>query len=247
MTSVNSEETNLQQKAMTRCSVRPRSSLEESVTRRPLQISDSKIDELKARVSGLYETHRDGIYRFLMSKGRSPTIAQELTQDVFVDLFVALEKGKQMESEQAWLYAVAGRTSVDHWRRKHRQRRLDLDSERSAALEIPSSEPTPEAQAGDKEQLARIATALQNLQNEQRLCIQLRAQGLRYREIANVLRISTSTAAEWLLAAVDHVREHVNGKSPLPRTITAAFGRRAIQNRSAQARRTSRGVFELCT
>jgi DNA-binding NarL/FixJ family response regulator len=44
------------------------------------------------------------------------------------------------------------------------------------------------------------------LPKEQRLCIQLRRQGLRYREIADLLGVSTSTAAEWLSSAVDRLR-----------------------------------------
>ena len=225
MTSVNSEGVTLQRHAMARASVHRRSSFEVSVRTRPLPIFDSKPDELKAHVGCLYETHRDGIYRFLVIKGLSPTIAQELAQDVFVDLFVALEKGTQMEAEQGWLYAVAGRKAVDHWRRKHRQTRLDLDAERSAAADVPSSDPTPEAEAAHNEQLARVAAALRNLRKEERLCIQLRARGLRYREIAKVLHVSTSTAAEWLMSATGRLREQANGKSPLAGAITVAFRR----------------------
>src|ERR1022692_3420958 len=42
------------------------------------------------RVVALYEAHRDGIYRFLVGHGLNPATAQDVTQDVFVDLFVAL-------------------------------------------------------------------------------------------------------------------------------------------------------------
>ena len=55
----------------------------------------SKAGELQARVSALYETYRDGIYRFLMGQGLNPAVAQEVTQDVFVDLFVALKRETQ--------------------------------------------------------------------------------------------------------------------------------------------------------
>jgi RNA polymerase sigma-70 factor (ECF subfamily) len=157
------------------------------------------------RVATLYETHREGIYRFLVGHGLSPGEAQEVTQDVFVDLFVALEKGTTVKSEQGWLYAVAGRAAVDYWRRGHRPDRVELDLE-SPAANIPSAEPSPEAQAGRLEQLRRIAAGLGRLPKEQRLCIQLRMQGLRYREIARILGVSTSTAAEWLASAVEYLR-----------------------------------------
>src|SRR4051812_8221462 len=43
---------------------------------------------LQKRVVALYEAHRDGIYRFLVGHGLTPGEAQEVTQDVFVDLLV---------------------------------------------------------------------------------------------------------------------------------------------------------------
>lgn len=160
---------------------------------------------LQERVVSLYEAHREGIYRFLVGHGLTPGEAQEVAQDVFVDLFRALQKGTSIGSEQAWLYTVAGRAAVDYWRRNRfaGSAQIDLDS---AAVDLRSSEPSPEVQAATGERLRRVAAAVARLSKEQRMCIQLRMQGLRYREIASILRVSTSTAAEWLVAAVGSVR-----------------------------------------
>jgi RNA polymerase sigma-70 factor (ECF subfamily) len=166
----------------------------------------SRAAGLQERVAALYETHRIGIYRFLVGHGLPPQVAQEVTQDVFVDLFVALEKGTRVESEQRWLYAVAGRAAVDYWRRERRSDRVELELESAPGVNLASSEPSPEAQAGKLEEVRRVAAALARLPKEQRLCIQLRMQGLRYREIARILGVSTSTAAEWLVSAVDRLR-----------------------------------------
>ncbi|MBV8833086.1 MAG: sigma-70 family RNA polymerase sigma factor [Acidobacteriaceae bacterium] len=200
-------------------------------------------NDLQERVSALYKTHRDGIYRFLVGQRLNSTVAQELTQDTFVELFVALEKGTRIESAQHWLYAVAGRVAVDYWRRESRQVQIDFDSETSAAAKFPLSEPTPETQAGNKQRLTRVMAGLRNLPNEQRACIQLRAQGLRYREIAKVLRVSTSTAAEWVLYAIDRLREEVNGRPHRTGTVTAELGQGAVNVRSSGTGRTSEQVL----
>ena len=168
--------------------------------------SSSRSVNLRDRVVALYEAHREGVYRFLVGHGLSPGEAQEVTQDVFVDLFVALEKGADVKSEQGWLYTVAGRAAVDFWRRERGPVRVHLDFENGPAAKVASTEPSPEVQAGKLEQLRRIAAGLGRLPKEQRLCIQLRMQGLRYREIAKVLGVATSTAADWLVAAVDYLR-----------------------------------------
>ena len=161
----------------------------------------------RQRVAELYEAHRDGIYRFLTGHGLPPPLAQERTQDVFVDLFVALQKGGRVESEQGWLYTVAARAAVDYWRRERRPPfHVELDLDDGPAAHVRSDDPSPELQTEKWQQQRRISAALGRLPKEHRLCIQLRMQGLRYREIAKILGVSTSTAAEWLASAVNSLR-----------------------------------------
>ena len=166
--------------------------------------------KFQQRVVALYEAHRDGIYRFLLGQGLNPMSAQDVTQDVFVDLFVALEKGVEVNSEQGWLYSVAGRSVADYWRREYHSGSVELDANPIFAANVPSRDMTPETQAGNKQQIERVAAGLRRLPKEQRLCIHLRMQGLRYREIARILGVSTSTAAEWLASAVNRLRGETN-------------------------------------
>lgn len=171
-------------------------------------VHDSSImaANLKERLVAIYEAHRDGLYRFLVAHGLDPAEAQDKTQDIFVDLFIALEKGTDVKSEQGWLYTVAGRAVADYWRRGRGPVCLRLDLATGSADHFVSTEPSPEAQFRNIEQLHRVAAALSMLPKEQRLCIQLRMQGLRYREIAMALGVATSTAADWLVAAVHCLR-----------------------------------------
>ena len=168
--------------------------------------NSTRADELEERVVALYTAHREGIYRFLVGHGLRPAEAQDVTQEVFVDLFTALQKGTSVESPQGWLYAVAGRAAVDYWRRERRAIHIELDSEAGASVDPPSDEPSPEAWTGHQQRLRRIAAGMAELPKEQRLCVQLRMQGLKYREIGKVLGVATSTVADWLVAAVSHLR-----------------------------------------
>lgn len=177
---------------------------------RTIQRSGEQSSSVQERVVALYEAHRDGIYRFLVGQGLNPAVAQDVTQDVFVDLFVALEKGTLVSSEQGWLYTVAGRSVADYWRREYHLASVQTDYDPRAAGNVPSLEPNPETQAANKQQIQRVAADLRRLPKEQRLCIHLRMQGLRYREIAKVLGVSTSTAAEWLGSAVNRLRGDAN-------------------------------------
>ncbi len=158
------------------------------------------------RVVSLYEAHREGIYRFLVGHGLSPGEAQEVTQDVFVDLFQALQKGMNVSSDQTWLYTVAGRAAADYWRRNRFAGHVQLDLEAGVAASLRSADTSPDIRAENLDRLRRVAAGMARLPKEQRMCIQLRMQGLRYREIAGVLGVATSTAAEWLASAVDRLR-----------------------------------------
>jgi RNA polymerase sigma-70 factor (ECF subfamily) len=187
----------------------------------------------------LYEKFRDDIYHFLLSHGLDPGEAQEVTQDVFVDLFVALQKGLNIESEQGWLYAVAGRAAVDYWSRERQTLSLGLAPNESLATNLPSAEPSPEAQVGRTERPCRVAAGLSRLPKEQRLCVQLRMQGLRYGQIAKILGVSTSTAADWLVSAVDYLRGHLNDQAFVTERTTAVAGRRVVEIRDAEERGAS--------
>jgi RNA polymerase sigma-70 factor (ECF subfamily) len=175
-----------------------------------IQRSREQSRGVQERVVALYEAHRTGIYRFLVGQGLNPMSAQDVTQDVFVELFIALEKGTLVSSEQGWLYTVAGRSVADYWRREYRSISVETDSDAKVADNVPSRDLNPETQAANKQQIERVAAGLRRLPKEHRLCIHLRMQGLRYREIARVLGVSTSTAAEWLCSAVSRLRGEAN-------------------------------------
>jgi RNA polymerase sigma-70 factor (ECF subfamily) len=164
----------------------------------------SKSERLNERVTALYEAHRDGIYRFLVAQGISPAVAQEVTQDVFVKLFIALRDGVEILSEQGWLYGVAAKSAVSHWRRERAPVWVEMDF--SVSERLPSQEASPETLAARAEELRRVADALIRLPKEQRMCVQMRSEGLRYREIASILDVAVSTASEWLTIAVERLR-----------------------------------------
>jgi RNA polymerase sigma-70 factor, ECF subfamily len=165
----------------------------------------SKTDRLNQRVTALYETHRDSVYRFLVAQGVSPEAAQDVTQDVFVKLFIALRDGVEVVSEQGWLYGVAAKSAVDHWRRERTPVWVELEMNPTSET-FTSQDPNPETMAARTEGFRRVADALIQLPKEQRMCVQLRSEGLRYQEIARILGVAVSTASVWLSTAVERLR-----------------------------------------
>ena len=162
------------------------------------------------RVAALFETHQMKIYGFLVSQGLAPAEAQELTQEVFFRFFITLEKGTGIESEQAWLFGVASKLAIDYWRREGRPMWVELDAIPAIADNLRSKEPTPEAAALRTQRLRRVAEAMARLPRNQRMGIHLRMQGLRYREIAQILKVNMTTVSDLLSTAVERLRSAAN-------------------------------------
>ena len=65
----------------------------------------------------------------------------------------------------------------------------------------------PEQDLLERERLTRFHRAVENLSDQQRRCLHLRLEGLRYPEIAAVLGISASAVGEFLRRAIVRLRK----------------------------------------
>jgi RNA polymerase sigma-70 factor (ECF subfamily) len=69
---------------------------------------------------------------------------------------------------------------------------------------------SPERAMLDREKARKVRSALETLSPQQRHCLYLRAEGLRYRDIAHVMGISPNTVNEFLKRAISRLAEAVN-------------------------------------
>lgn len=154
------------------------------------------------RVVRLYEEARQDVYHYLLRLGLSPSQAQEGVQEVFLRLHSALVRGESIHNPRAWVFRVAHNLAVTEHRAGDRWMALDPGLE--AALT--DRGPGPEARVLQRERSARVSEALAELSPQQRRCLYLRAEGLRYREIAEVIGVGVSTVSEFLTRAVARLR-----------------------------------------
>ncbi len=157
------------------------------------------------RVEQIYAAERQNIYAYLLHLGVSAPRAQEITQDAFVKLYLKMSRGESIDHPRAWLYRVAHNFAL----RSHQRDALFDELPPDATPAEPS--PHPERTLIDRERRTALAGAIGNLSPQQRNCLHLRAQGLRYREIAEVVGISTSAVGEFLRRATIRLKEALNG------------------------------------
>jgi RNA polymerase sigma-70 factor (ECF subfamily) len=159
---------------------------------------------VQERVERIYEAERANIYSYLLYFGFPAARAQELAQDVFLTLYRKMLEGKEIENPRAWLYRVAHNLAV---RTHTREPQFDeLDPEAGSV----DMRPDPEHALIENRRRAALHRAVHELSPQQRNCLHLRVQGLRYREIASVMGISTSAVGEFLRRAAVRLKEVLN-------------------------------------
>jgi RNA polymerase sigma-70 factor (ECF subfamily) len=114
---------------------------------------------------------------------------EEVVQEVFLALFQHLQRGRSRENLQAWMFRVAHNLAL---KRRYRLRRDD-DILREDIAADPG--PSPEDRLLDRELRERLLAVVEALPEQDRRCFALRSEGLRYREIAQVLEMSLGSVA----------------------------------------------------
>jgi RNA polymerase sigma-70 factor (ECF subfamily) len=162
-----------------------------------------RAEELERLVTQLFEELGRPVLRYIRGFVRDGTIARDLTQEVFVRLCTELRAGRSVTDARAWLFRVAHNLAIDE------QRRLRVRESHESGIDptdVPFalSDPAPSAETEllRRERHGWLRGALQHLSAQERRCLYLRAQGLRYREIGDVLDIRIPTVVTFLTRAI---------------------------------------------
>ena len=106
--------------------------------------------DCRAGVSGVVESHRPQIFRFLLASTRDVDLAETLTQECFLKAHRNWSSFRGESSAMTWLMRIAINLQKDHWRnrrmqfwRQTRSNAVDVDE---ASEWLPSGERTVEQQ-----------------------------------------------------------------------------------------------------
>jgi RNA polymerase sigma-70 factor (ECF subfamily) len=165
-------------------------------------------DQLDETVSRAYVEWRDDVYRYLLLLGLYPPQAQEAVQDVFLRLYTTLRKGGEpIQNQRAWVFRTAHNLGLTLRSREASRGATPFDAELEAS--IADAGRSPESSLLEREKLSRVQQAVSTLSPQQRQCLRLRAEGLKYEEIAQTIGVSVSTVYEFLRRGVAKLRKAV--------------------------------------
>jgi RNA polymerase sigma-70 factor (ECF subfamily) len=181
----------------------------------------------------LFEAHYRPLASFLFRMLNDVQLAQDITQDCFVKLHLAMKSGQSLENARAWLYRVATNAALDERRRRRRITWLPLlasgDRQDTEYLD-------PEDQVALRDRLQR---ALEGISPNLTVCLLLHLHhGFSHDEIAAILGISSGAARTRLQRGREAFKARwlaLEGHGVSGRSDAAAQVNHANQSEGAQA------------
>lgn len=139
--------------------------------------------------------------------------AEEITQDVFLEVYHQYPTFKGESSISTWLYRITSNKCIDLLRRKKSKKRFAFIT---GLFTADSNEPVTDAahfvhpgvQAENKEKAAILFNAIEQLPEKQKTAYVLcEMEQLSYREIAEVMHLSVSSVEALLFRARQNLRK----------------------------------------
>lgn len=151
----------------------------------------SNASPLEEGVISLYDQLQEKLLRYVFTLGLAAPDGEEIVQETFLALFLHLQRGKPRQNLRAWVFRVAHNLALKQRNTILRNRQSPLEYDGSAVEEVfVDRAPSPEDQLLGSERRARLRSVWKALTEQDRRCLALRAEGLTYREIVEVLDMS---------------------------------------------------------
>jgi len=153
----------------------------------------------------LYGRHKGGVFRYLLRHCGS-SAADELFQDVWMNVIRARTAYAPTAKFTTWLYRIAHNRVIDHWRESGE--RVELEDRESRMEATPASRTSePHVQAQSRELRDRVDAALRALPPLQRDAFLLHEEtGLSLADIATLTDTSVETVKSRLRYANGRLR-----------------------------------------
>ncbi|MGA7107376.1 MAG: sigma-70 family RNA polymerase sigma factor [Terracidiphilus sp.] len=162
----------------------------------------------------LVQKHYRAMIHFLFRMVRNQAVAEELAQEVFLRVYRSRESYRAEAKFTTWLYRIATNLAVNHARDTRHERSastvyLDAPDEESGTTpDVADDEPNVEQNLLRDERMAAIRQHVMALPERQRMAVLMhKYQGMDYRQIGEVLKLSESATKSLLFRAYQTLRD----------------------------------------
>ncbi len=166
---------------------------------------------LEEKVTRYFEQWRDPVHRYVVAAFGDPAEAEDITQEAFLQLYQRMHAGQPVPNVRAWVFRAAHNLAVDRIRSHQFVELLDEEGWEGLRQTLADAAQNQEQRLLQLEKFSRLRVAIARLTMPERQCLHLRTKGLRYKEIAEILGLGTSTIAETLYRVIDKLTQENNG------------------------------------
>lgn len=164
----------------------------------------------------LIEKYRKPIMNFMYRMVHNQAVAEELAQEVFLRVYRSRQTYRAEAKFTTWLYRIATNLGVNHARDTKHERAAQTiyldqpDPETGTTPDVADSRPVVEEELLKDERMQAIRKHVMALPERQRTAVLMhKYQGLDYKEIGAVLRLSESATKSLLFRAYQTLRERL--------------------------------------
>lgn len=145
----------------------------------------------------LFDQLRFPLMRYLCHFPLSISDAEDVLQEAFLSLHQQLRRGRSIEEVRGWLFRAAHSLALKNRMRSRRDQENHGSGDGAERVAVdPAMNPEEQCLALQTEQ--RIQSVVGALPEHDRWCLYLRAEGLRYRQIAETLNMSLGSVSNSL-------------------------------------------------
>lgn len=176
-----------------------------------LRVKDGDREAFRA----LFEKHSGSVARFAAGFVGAAARADELMQDVFLQVYRSRDRYEPRAKFSTWLYTIAHNLCLNEVRRHDYRSRVDMGGEEDGE---PAWDPSdPEAAEGEsyssqRELERRVAELIAGLPEAQRTALVLsRVEELRYQQIGEILACSEQAVKSLIFRATQRLKAGLKG------------------------------------
>jgi len=183
---------------------------------------DKIIEDLKrgdpGSLESLFSVYKDRVFNTAVSYLQNIQDAEELTQDVFIEIFNSAEKFKGDSSLSTWIYRITVNKALDKLKFNKRRKRFavitSIFKPDSAELAIDTPDfihPGTEMELKERSQL--LFKALNELpENQKTAFILSKLESLSQKEISAIMKVSVSSVESLIFRARQGLKSILNEK-----------------------------------
>jgi RNA polymerase sigma-70 factor, ECF subfamily len=162
----------------------------------------------------LIQKYRKPIIHFMYRMVHNQAIAEELAQEVFLRVYRSRETYRAEARFSTWLYRIATNLGVNYARDHKRERSAstvyldETDPETGTTPDVADATPDVEAKILRRERMNAIRQHVMSLPERQRMAVLMhKYEGMDYKQIGDVLKLSESATKSLLFRAYQTLRE----------------------------------------